>query len=174
MLNQIKLLIPFLFTDETVPSGFETTDGFNSHCDGQVAEDCVSQRQFKMAEIADAVLGTEVSKNRAGIEALISKSLVSTPYEKKVTDAVMEQEIEMEEIEMKQENSAGVDEQNSTISAKTYKVSCDKRSVTGLDNFTVQVLNASQVLYTKDRHSEVRQKELLTFLPVSKLLYYKK
>lgn len=37
------------------------------------------------------------------------------------------------------------EEQNSTEIAKTYKVNCDKRNITGMDNFTVQVLNASQV-----------------------------
>lgn len=37
------------------------------------------------------------------------------------------------------------EEQNVTESAKTYKVNCDKRNITGMDNFTVQVLNGSQV-----------------------------
>lgn len=38
------------------------------------------------------------------------------------------------------------EEQNVTESAKTYKVNCDKRNITGMDIFTVQVLNGSQVL----------------------------
>lgn len=38
------------------------------------------------------------------------------------------------------------EEQNATEIAKTYKVSCDQRNITGMDNFTVQVLNASQVI----------------------------
>jgi len=37
------------------------------------------------------------------------------------------------------------EEQNATETAKTYKVTCDRRNVTGIDNFAVQVLNASQV-----------------------------
>lgn len=37
------------------------------------------------------------------------------------------------------------EEQNVTESAKTYKVNCDKRNITGIDNYTVQVLNGSQV-----------------------------
>lgn len=37
------------------------------------------------------------------------------------------------------------EEHNTTETAKTYKVNCDKRNITGMDNFTVQVLNASQV-----------------------------
>ncbi|TNN23568.1 Thioredoxin domain-containing protein 15 [Liparis tanakae] len=36
------------------------------------------------------------------------------------------------------------EEQNATETAKTYKVTCDRRNVTGIDNFAVQVLNASQ------------------------------
>lgn len=38
-----------------------------------------------------------------------------------------------------------VEEHNTTETAKTYKVNCDKRNITGMENFTVQVLNASQV-----------------------------
>lgn len=39
-----------------------------------------------------------------------------------------------------------VEEHNTTETAKTYKVNCDRRNITGMENFTVQVLNASQVL----------------------------
>lgn len=35
--------------------------------------------------------------------------------------------------------------QNSTEPAKTYKVSCDRRNITGIERFTVLLLNASQV-----------------------------
>lgn len=38
-----------------------------------------------------------------------------------------------------------MEEQNATETAKMYKVNCDKRNITGMDSFTVQVLNASQV-----------------------------
>lgn len=120
--------------------------------DGSEDAKCLSQRQFKTAEMADAVLGTEESGNTAGIEALIPKSLISTPCEKEVKveeDAVMEEDTVMEEVvQTKPERPAGGDEQNSTETAKTYKVSCDKRSIAGLDTFTVQVLNSSQVRYT--------------------------
>lgn len=37
------------------------------------------------------------------------------------------------------------EEQNVTETAKTYKVNCDKRNITEMDKFTVQVLNSSQV-----------------------------
>lgn len=129
--------------------GFEIPD----ELEGQSTEDAesLSRRQFKTAEIADAVLGTDLSENTAGIEAFIPKNLISTPCEKEVTeevkeeDVVMKEEAVMEVVEMKQERPAGGDEQNSTETAKTYKVSCDKRSIIGLDTFTVQILNASQV-----------------------------
>lgn len=144
-------------TDEGVTPAFEIAEGLDSYCDGQTADDSesLSQKQFKTAEIADAVLGTELFENRARIEALIPKSLISTPCEKEVTEEVKEKDAGKEEvavieeeveIEMKQESPAGGEEQNSTETAKTYKVSCDKRSITGLDTFTVQVLNSSQDL----------------------------
>lgn len=38
------------------------------------------------------------------------------------------------------------EEQNATESAKTYKVNCDKRNITEMDNIAVQVLNSSQVI----------------------------
>lgn len=151
--------------------GFEIPGGLDSYRDGHEDSEFLSQKQFKTAEIADAVLGTEPSENTAGMEALIPKSLISTPCEKEVTkevkeeDAVLEEKVREEElmmergpvkekVEMKQESSAGGDEQNSTETAKTYKVTCEKRSLSGLDAFTVQVLNASQVLYTRVRERE--------------------
>ncbi|XP_060791259.1 thioredoxin domain-containing protein 15 isoform X1 [Neoarius graeffei] len=137
-------------SDEAVTHGFEIPD----ELEGQSTEDAesLSRRQFKTAEIADAVLGTDLSENTAGIEAFIPKNLISTPCEKEVTeevkeeDVVMKEEAVMEVVEMKQERPAGGDEQNSTETAKTYKVSCDKRSIIGLDTFIVQILNASQDL----------------------------
>uniref|UniRef100_A0AAV2JEH8 Thioredoxin domain-containing protein n=1 Tax=Knipowitschia caucasica TaxID=637954 RepID=A0AAV2JEH8_KNICA len=36
--------------------------------------------------------------------------------------------------------------ENTTETTKTFKVTCDKRNVTGVDLFSVQVLNASQDL----------------------------
>lgn len=149
---------------------FEIPDGLDGQSTGD--SESLSQRQFKTAEIADAVLGTELSENTAEIEAFIPKKLISTPCEKEVTeevkeeDAVIEEAVMEEVVEMKQESPTGGDEQNSTETAKTYKVSCDKRSITGLDTFTVQILNASQVLYTRMRERETlsqKSRELLNF-----------
>lgn len=39
------------------------------------------------------------------------------------------------------------EEPNATETAKTYKVNCDKRNITGIKDFTVQVLNISQVCF---------------------------
>lgn len=52
---------------------------------------------------------------------------------------------------MVQADVTATEEHNGTESAKTYKVNCDKRNITGMDNFTVQVLNASQVLMPSSR-----------------------
>jgi hypothetical protein len=38
------------------------------------------------------------------------------------------------------------EEQNTTETTKTHKVNCDRRNITGMEDFTVQVLNASQVI----------------------------
>lgn len=132
-----------MFTDEGLTPEFEAPDGSGSCRDGQTAAHCESPKQFKTAEIADAVLGTELPANSAGIKALIPKSLISTPCEK---EEVKEEELVKEEQERKQESPAGSDELNSTETTKTYKVSCDKRSIAGIDAFTVQILNTSQVM----------------------------
>lgn len=39
------------------------------------------------------------------------------------------------------------EEHNTTETTKTYKVNCDKRNITGIKDFTVQVLNISQVAF---------------------------
>lgn len=158
-LRRVLFLVLFIFakirlslatpSDGGVTSGFESPDGLDAYWDGQTAEDAesLSERQFKKAEIADSVLGTELFENTVGIEALIPKSL--TPCDSKVTEGevVMQQEAAMEqEVDLKQESLAGGDEQNNTESTKTYKVNCEKRSTTEHENLPVQILNASQDL----------------------------
>lgn len=39
------------------------------------------------------------------------------------------------------------EEHNTTETAKTYKVNCDKRNITGMEDYTVHVLNVSQVSF---------------------------
>lgn len=43
--------------------------------------------------------------------------------------------------------TVSAEEHNTTETAKTYKVNCDKRNITGMEDFTVQVLNVSQVSF---------------------------
>ncbi|XP_072517882.1 thioredoxin domain-containing protein 15 [Salminus brasiliensis] len=111
-----------------------------------------TRRQFKTAEMADAVLGAELSADAAGIEALIPKSLKDSLFGVSEACEGGGCKAEGSADEQPVETTAGagvsalVDEQNSTEMAKTYKVSCDKRSITGLESFTVHVLNASQDL----------------------------
>lgn len=118
----------------------------------------VSKKQFKTAEIADAVMGTELPPNSAGIESLIPSSVnamtgFTVPCDEET--CVRETPEETSEMDIKEneepltlemvhtESLAG--EENATETAKTYKVNCDKRNITGMDSFSVQVLNASQV-----------------------------
>ncbi|CAK6957308.1 thioredoxin domain-containing protein 15 [Scomber scombrus] len=87
--------------------------------------DVLPKRQFKTAEIADAVMGTEAPIDPSDIESLFPRNVT---------------------LELVHADVATTEEQNSTETAKTYKVNCDKRNITGMDNFTVQVLNISQDL----------------------------
>ncbi|KAL0994807.1 hypothetical protein UPYG_G00127400 [Umbra pygmaea] len=89
-----------------------------------------SKRQYKTAEIADAVMGTEAPVNPA----------------EENSNAKSSEDMESVTLEMVHVDSSTHEEHNSTETTKTYKVTCDKRNVTGMDNFTVQVLNASQDL----------------------------
>lgn len=120
----------------------------------------VSKKQYKTAEIADAVMGTELTlpPNSAGIESLIPSSVdamtgFTAPCDEET--CVRETPKETSEMDIREneepltlemvhtDNLAG--EENATETAKTYKVNCDKRNITGMVNFTVQVLNSSQV-----------------------------
>ncbi|XP_055797554.1 thioredoxin domain-containing protein 15 [Salvelinus fontinalis] len=125
-------------------------------------EDLESQpkRQYKTAEIADAVMGTELPVNPAGIESLIPKNVKDfqagfSPLcddEAKCPSPLTQEESKNSEpmepviLGMVHVDAMTNEEQNSTETTKTYKVNCDKRNITGMDNFTVQVLNASQDL----------------------------
>uniref|UniRef100_A0A8B9KI54 Thioredoxin domain containing 15 n=1 Tax=Astyanax mexicanus TaxID=7994 RepID=A0A8B9KI54_ASTMX len=145
--------------DEGEPSEFRSPQSLVEDSDGQTPQ-FVSEtpelqpriQQFKTAEMADAVLGAELSADPAGIEALIPKSLKESLFGVSEVCEGESCKVEGSSEEESVENPAGSgvsgsgDEQNSTETAKTYKVSCDKRSITGLESFTVQVLNASQDL----------------------------
>lgn len=119
--------------------------------------DSLPKRQFKTAEIADAVMGTETPINPSDIESLFPKNVkdylsgFSPPCDENSPQcaAVGDSGASQEDTETTQQLTLDIvraEEQNATEATKTFKVNCDKRNVTGMDNFTVQVLNASQDL----------------------------
>ncbi|XP_038563741.1 thioredoxin domain-containing protein 15 [Micropterus salmoides] len=128
--------------------------------------DSLPKRQFKTAEIADAVMGTEAPIDPSDIESLFPKNvkdfqsgfsppcddssgqcgspvlaLKGASLEEKSTES--SQQVTLEIVHA---DNTPTEEQNVTETAKTYKVNCDRRNITGMDTFTVQVLNASQDL----------------------------
>lgn len=122
------------------------------------------KKQFKTAEIADAVLGTETPIDPADIESLFPKNvkdslsgfspLCDENSERCGSPADGGESTEESDAETLQQVTLDIvhaepgatEELNATETAKTFKVNCDRRNVTGMDNFTVQVLNASQDL----------------------------
>ncbi|XP_026184252.1 thioredoxin domain-containing protein 15 isoform X2 [Mastacembelus armatus] len=124
------------------------------------------KRQFKTAEIADAVMGSETPISPSDIESLFPKNVkdfqsgfsppcdesnaqcgspvLAAPgelLEEKGTETSLQVTLDIVHPDI-----TTSEEQNTTESTKTYKVNCDKRNITGMDSFTVQVLNASQDL----------------------------
>ncbi|XP_073335290.1 thioredoxin domain-containing protein 15 [Pagrus major] len=124
------------------------------------------KRQFKTAEIADAVMGTEAPIDPSDIESLFPKNVkdfqsgFSPPCDDSSAQcgahALAANGASLEErssessqqvtLEIVHADITPMEEQNATETAKTYKVNCDKRNITGMDSFSVQVLNASQDL----------------------------
>ncbi|KAM9788558.1 thioredoxin domain-containing protein 15 [Neosynchiropus ocellatus] len=118
------------------------------------------KRQFKTAEIADAVMGSEAPLNPSDIESLIPKNVkdvtagFSPPCDENSDQCRSgQQDTSTEEPDSGSAHQVTLDlvhaaseEQNNTETTKTFKVNCDKRNVSGIDVFTVQVLNASQDL----------------------------
>ncbi|XP_042371134.1 thioredoxin domain-containing protein 15-like, partial [Plectropomus leopardus] len=125
--------------------------------------DSLPKRQFKTAEIADAVMGTEAPIDPSDIESLFPKNVkdfqsgFSPPCDENSAQcgsaALAAKEASQEDssetsqqitLDIVRADITPTEEQNTTETAKTYKVNCDKRNITGMDIFTVQVLNASQ------------------------------
>ncbi|XP_014833257.1 PREDICTED: thioredoxin domain-containing protein 15 [Poecilia mexicana] len=127
--------------------------------------DSLPRRQFKTAEIADAVMGTETPIDPSDIESLIPRNVKDfqsgfsppcdgngdrcvSPAQAEDLELLEEPEAEsMQQVTLEMVPAElPAEEANTTETAKTYKVNCDKRNITGLESFTVQVLNASQDL----------------------------
>ncbi|XP_008330662.1 thioredoxin domain-containing protein 15 [Cynoglossus semilaevis] len=117
------------------------------------------KRQFKTAEIADAVMATETPIDQSDIESLLPKNMkeyhtgftppcdeISDQCASSANDAKQETNAEPSQQVTLDIVHAATEEQNTTEIAKTYKVNCDKRNITGMDTFTVLVLNTSQDL----------------------------
>lgn len=129
--------------------GFPDVDEIPEFKAPEKAKQVQAQRQFKRAEIADAVMGTAHSPV---IEHLIPKDL----HESLMGEACVDEDCKAEETSISQTHESilssvihtdtmEIKEQNLTETSKPFKVNCDKRNITGMENFTVQVLNASQV-----------------------------
>uniref|UniRef100_A0A3P9LK25 Thioredoxin domain containing 15 n=1 Tax=Oryzias latipes TaxID=8090 RepID=A0A3P9LK25_ORYLA len=151
-----ELIFPDGVSDSENSPKFVESDDLNS----------VLKRQFKTAEIADAVLGTDTPIDPFDIESLYPKNVkdfqtaFSPPCDEggdqcgspDLTTGSLSLEEEEEPLsqqvtlEMVHSDITPTEEHNATEAAKTYKVNCDKRNMTGLQTFTVQVLNASQDL----------------------------
>lgn len=98
--------------------------------------------------MADAVMGTAHSPV---IEHVIPKELQESLLGEPCVDEQCKASSELEETHepilsaVIHTDTIETKSQNSTETSKAYKVNCDKRNITGTENFTVQVLNASQV-----------------------------
>ncbi|XP_048853973.1 thioredoxin domain-containing protein 15 [Brienomyrus brachyistius] len=106
---------------------------------------------FKTAEIADAVLGTEVSVDPAGMESLIRRNAKAVQAGFSVApgdlaDGNGPEEMEPVTLGMVHVDAMASEEQNSTEAPKQHKVNCHKINVTDTDSLAVQILNASQDL----------------------------
>ncbi|KAM4747759.1 thioredoxin domain-containing protein 15 [Rhinophrynus dorsalis] len=125
--------------------------------------------QYKTAEIADAMQATDVqtssavllsmiprdlkdrtlgelddsvcNKGRDGVECSASENVLALV--KAPTDAQDSAKSQSNESNTEQSKT---DESNTTDSSKPLKVNCEERNITGIENFTLQILNISQDL----------------------------
>ncbi|MFT7796480.1 hypothetical protein Z043-101348, partial [Arapaima gigas] len=113
--------------------------------------DLLPKIQYKTAEIADAVMGTEMPVDRARMESLIPKNGkdIQADFGTSCEESMVVKDTELMEpvtLGMVHVDMMETEEQNSTEAPKQHKVSCDPRNMTGTDSLTVQILNASQDL----------------------------
>ncbi|KAF3841118.1 hypothetical protein F7725_006980 [Dissostichus mawsoni] len=122
--------------------------------------DSLPKRQYKTAEIADALMGTETPIDRSDIESLFPKNVIDlqsgffppcdedsaqcgSPELAAAGESLEERSDESSQqitLDIVRADTTPTEEQNTTETAKTYKVTCDKRNTTGMDNFSVQDL----------------------------------
>ncbi|KAL0161880.1 hypothetical protein M9458_041276, partial [Cirrhinus mrigala] len=101
------------------------------------------QRRFRTAEMADAVMGAPHS---AEMEQLLPREPLGEACAdgRSASEAPEQTEALLSAVIHTDTDTGETKNQNLTETAKTYKVNCDKRNITGIEPFTVQVLNASQ------------------------------
>ncbi|XP_077361587.1 thioredoxin domain-containing protein 15 [Festucalex cinctus] len=110
------------------------------------------KRQFKTAEMADAVMGSEPPIDSSDMESLFPKNAkdfqsgFSPPCDDGRECRAEEDSSETSQqvtLDMVHAHSA---EEKIAEAAKTFKVNCEQRNVTDVDTLAVNVLNASQDL----------------------------
>ncbi|KAI2650923.1 thioredoxin domain-containing 15 [Labeo rohita] len=104
------------------------------------------QRRFRTAEMADAVMGAPQSAEMEQLlgEACADGRCEAEPQENSASGAPEQTETLLSAVI--HTDTGETKNQNFTETAKTYKVNCDKRNISAVELFTVQVLNASQDL----------------------------
>ncbi|KAK1161328.1 thioredoxin domain-containing protein 15-like, partial [Acipenser oxyrinchus oxyrinchus] len=138
-------------------SGLENLPRFVDGDDEQPLFKAQGVVQFKTAEIADAMLGTEqAASSQLGLLSLIpgdaeaeseaGDAATCKAHETLASLAQSFNEDSSEETEIVRLGIVHAEENNATETAKTPKVNCAERNVTALDSLAVQILNASQDL----------------------------
>lgn len=100
---------------------------------GDAADD-PPQRRFPTAEMADAVMGAAPLIPSELQESLLGEPCAGEDRPEELLSAVIHTDTGEQQ------------SHNSTDTAKTFKVTCDRRNVSGVERFIVHVLNASQDL----------------------------
>ncbi|XP_028907489.1 thioredoxin domain-containing protein 15 [Ornithorhynchus anatinus] len=128
--------------------------------------------RYKMAEIADAMMGSEANSDHLELLSMIPGE-ASDRQSSELSVGTCEAGVHSSECESRENlfsssesrtevpekgeeynlalatvhgDPSPVEESNGTESLKTPKVNCDERNVTGMENFTLQILNISQDL----------------------------
>ncbi|XP_018420805.1 PREDICTED: thioredoxin domain-containing protein 15 [Nanorana parkeri] len=122
--------------------------------------------QYKTAEIADAMQSSDIQTDPAVLFSMVPKDwknkvvMETSDAESQkaegecstnecpdsTSDAQMKTKMQNTESDASNTKQIKTDDSNSTDGNKPLKVNCVERNITGMDNFTLQVLNASQDL----------------------------
>ncbi|KAM8971953.1 thioredoxin domain-containing protein 15 [Pelodytes ibericus] len=117
--------------------------------------------QYKTAEIADAMQGTDIPTDPAVLLSMLPREMkdkvfpeaaepvcdgeaCSTP--ESLIELVKDPSDILDKTNTVESDTSKIEESNNTDSSKPLKVNCEDRNITGMENFTLQILNASQDL----------------------------